>query len=432
MFSNKVRKLLEKLPVKISGFDSVDKYYELIKTEYLRIKQYGGSELVSQTKETISPQRKKEHPRRMALMKTGTHAHMLNMSNTELDTWFNENGGQELNLGGGDDRFSYFFPSEIHTEIHQEFDTTEKHKISYSRKDGKTLKINFKIEYPKGKGLTEKERIYMMMRTVILGALSPTLKHYDTIIYPSNSKKDFKNTNSSRKLGASNVNSGVTTIYRAPGITNQTTVFRREELGKLLIHELIHNLEFDFGFNSVDSIRDLHTFFNVPRGSDILLNESYTETVACIVNSIICCIESGKTLVSLHKFLKLELIFNLFQTAKILDYYGFSNAEEINMPDDSLGRFNQSSNVLSYFFLKTALLHNFQNFMDFVDRNSVNFCLKSQESIELQTEFVELIISSTRRPDFIEDINQMMRFIREHRESIPEDLSSTLRMTCVE
>ena len=45
MFSNKVSKLLEKLPVKISGFGSVDKYYELIKTEYLRIKQYGGSEL---------------------------------------------------------------------------------------------------------------------------------------------------------------------------------------------------------------------------------------------------------------------------------------------------------------------------------------------------------------------------------------------------
>ncbi len=103
---------------------------------------------------------------------------------------------------------------------------------------------------------------------------------------------------------------------------------------------LIHNLEFDFGFNKIDNKTDLHSYFNVPRGSKILLNEVYTETVAVIINTIICCIEGGKSLVSLQKFLKLELMFNLFQTAKILTFMVFSDAKEINMPDDT-GRFNQ-------------------------------------------------------------------------------------------
>jgi hypothetical protein len=87
---------------------------------------------------------------------------------------------------------------------------------------------------------------------------------------------------------------------------------------------------------------------------------------------------------------------------------------------------------LSYFFLKTALLHNFQGFIEYTDKHTINFCLIDAKSREVQYAFVDLLISSTRRPDFIDDINQMMRFISENRDRIPEDLSSTLRMTCVE
>ena len=56
-------------------------------------------------------------------------------------------------------------------------------------------------------------------------------------------------------------------------------------MGKLIVHELIHNLEYDLAFN--DSLdEDLHDYFNVSRSCPILLNENYTETVACIMNSI--------------------------------------------------------------------------------------------------------------------------------------------------
>ena len=435
MFSSKVSRLLEKIPVSnainVDNFKGVERYFRVIKSEYSRMFTKGASKLLEKETRKISELERKQHPRREALIKTGKHKELLELTDVQLDTWFNENSSKDLYLGDTD-LSSYFFPSEIHTEIHRTFDTSEKHSIKYPRSDGKTIEIKVNIEYARGSGLSPKEKIMTMMRTLILGAISPTEKTYDVIIYLSDSKKDFKNTTGSKKLGSSNVNSGVTTIYYDHNTVNQTTVFRREEMGKLLIHELIHNLEFDFGFNKIDELRDLHSLFNVPRGSDILLNEAYTETVACIINSMLCCIESGKTLVSLQKYLKLELLFNLFQTAKILDYYGFSRAEEINMPDDYLGRFNQQSNVLSYFFLKTALLHNFQRFIEYTDKYTINFCLIDAKSHEVQTTFVDLLISSTRRPDFIDDINQMMRFITNNRDRIPEDLSSTLRMTCVE
>ena len=435
MFRSKVSKFLDKIPVSsiVNGYKikGIDKYFDVIQHEYTRMMKHGSSKHVRTTKRAKTKTQRTEHPRREAIKKTGTPSELVTMTDAELDTWFNENDGRKLNLGSSD-LFAYFFPSEIHTEIHQKFDIIDEHQIRYPRRDGKIININFTIEQSQNTALTPHEKIMAMMRTLILGAIAPTLKTYDVVVYPTKSKKDFKNTTSEKKLGPSNVNSGVTTIYFDSTTTNKTTVFRREELGKLLIHELVHNLEFDFGFNDIDNITDLHKYFNVPRGSKILLNEAYTETVAVIINAIICCIEGGKTLVSLEKFLKLELMFNLFQTAKILDFYGFSDANEINMPDDTLGRFNQETNVLSYFYLKTALLHNLSNFIDFVDNNSYNFCLSSPQTLKVQVEFIELILSSTRQEEFIRNLNDTMDYIRKNRETIPKDLSSTLRMTCVE
>ena len=127
-----------------------------------------------------------------------------------------------------------------------------------------------------------------------------------------------------------------------------TTVYRNEEMGKLIVHELIHNLEYDLAFN--DSRDDeLHNYFNVSRSSPILLNESYTETIACIMNSILVSIENGKNFNDVKEKLYFELVFNLFQTAKILNYYGFSGVDEMNVMDDGIGKFKQAYKYIIIF-----------------------------------------------------------------------------------
>ena len=421
-------------------FNGISKYYKNIKAEYNRMIKLGESAKIHSKHNPVKSGQDTKHPRREALLKSSspTRLELLQLSDTELDTWFNENSirNQDLSLGLlGDDKFSYFFPSEIHTEIHQTYNTLDTYEIKYSRRDKKTITISFSIEYCKGKALKVGEITQMQLRTLLLGALSPTPKKYSVVIYPSKIKKDFKNTSSKKRLGASNVNSGVTTIYKDNDIVNKTTVFRREELGKLLIHELIHNLEYDFGFSAtLDTTIDLHNVFNVPRGSNILLNETYTETVALIINAILCNLEKSSKggIKAIVKSIYLELIFNLFQTAKILDFYGFQNAEELNQPDDTLGRFNQSSNVLSYYYLKTAVLYNFKDFITFVDKYTTNFYIHDSESPNTQKAFVSLILKSTRNPDFLNDVNRMMDFFKKNKRGLPREIENTLRMTCIE
>ncbi len=99
--------------------------------------KHGSSKHVRTTKKNIKTKTQRtEHPRREALKKLVLTSELTTMTDAELDTWFNENDGRKLNLRSSD-LFAYFFPSEIHTEIHQKFDIIEEHQIRYPRKGWK-------------------------------------------------------------------------------------------------------------------------------------------------------------------------------------------------------------------------------------------------------------------------------------------------------
>ena len=426
------------------NFDRLKPFYDNIKKEYSNVLKKGSSK---QTHFSIlRTDSSGVHPRRQFIKQlTNTPSFKSAFSlfsetdkvfvkgilentldNSAMNSWFNQNGKTPLTkfLGNSttDHLFGYFTPSEIHHEIVCEFDTREKHHLIYN-----SISVEFEINYCLKRKLDQLKRVQYQIRTILLGALAPNAKKYDIKLYLSNFAKEMES-GDYKVLGARNINSGVTTIYRNSGNVNHTTVYRNEEMGKLILHELIHNLEYDLAFNdSRDS--ELHNYFNVSRDCPILLNESYTETVACIMNCILVSIENGKNFNDIKENLYLELVFNLFQTAKILNHYGFSCVEEINTDDDGSGRFRQATNVLSYFYLKTAILMDFDALMEFCEKHTTNFYIHDKE--KAIPDFFELVVSATRKSQFGFYVNGFIKVIK-NGGSPSESIIKTLRMTIVE
>jgi hypothetical protein len=193
------------------------------------------------------------------------------------------------------------------------------------------------------------------------------------IILLSHQKK-YINSNMNIICG-DNLNSGST----YPGIS--ITCWRREELYKVLIHELFHYYKFDFSVQT-PSYNLLENMLLVPKinGFDAI-NESYTESIAIMIHTMIIASlymndhnnnHNEMTLDDPIKFwmslLKEEIAFTMFQIAKIVNSIGTEDFNDIIQHKVII---NQTTSFRSYFIIKLVLLLNLKELLDFTDENLV-------------------------------------------------------------
>ena len=204
-----------------------------------------------------------------------------------------------------------------------------------------------------------------------------------------------------KSLGSREINSGFT----ASG--HKLCIFRKEELYKVLTHELIHYLKLDL-VRHVE-FTDYYKYFNIPQNTEIRLNEAYTEIFAVIFNSMINT-KSEKELVSV---LNRELKYSLYQCAKILDYYNFGSALEFFKRNDGNTKFNQQTSVFSYFIVKTLILFNLDVFLEFYEKiDHTNFKdfvigLVSLKFIETLEAFMKLIRKQDKNSDMYNSLTMV-------------------------
>jgi len=116
-----------------------------------------------------------------------------------------------------------------------------------------------------------------------------------------------------------------TTTKKTP---KEIILFRQEEVFKVLIHELFHALGMDFSNNhsqTIQSAQLIRHFLSV-KMNDIRLFETYTETWACILNTI--CLLVWENPHKTHEILtkkiqkrfQNEQKFSLWQASKIIHY----------------------------------------------------------------------------------------------------------------
>jgi hypothetical protein len=186
-------------------------------------------------------------------------------------------------------------------------------------------------------------------------------------------------------LTSDNVNTGVTMMNSATN--GDIIVYRSEEMTKVLIHELIHFYNFDRKNIGSNVEKDLNMYFKIV-GKTINVNESFTDTLACLFNIVIYTAFKNPNTINDHDFYKLfiknfeeEKAFILGQAVNVLDYIGYNTSNpgiiKINKPN------NEQTHVISYYVLKAA---NFNNISSFI-----NFIIQYKYYLENPIEYIEML-----------------------------------------
>jgi len=234
--------------------------------------------------------------------------------------------------------------------------------------------------------------------------------YYKLEVYLSNKKKYInKKLNS---FNPDNINSGAT----LPGYF--IYIFRKEELVKVLLHELVHYLDLDMR-NYQNKFKSLYSDINL-KATIVNPNEAYTEILALLLMNIWEYKYKGIDIdinSYVSKKLTLELGWSYYQICKILNYFVCYKTYEELFTNNC--EFRQNSNVLSYFILKTYYLQNLNNILKSFTLDNLYFNKIKSEFIFNNTDLLNDI--------FAKNINNILRSYNDHNDFY--DIYS-MRMTC--
>ena len=192
-------------------------------------------------------------------------------------------------------------------------------------------------------------------------------------------------------------------------------IFRKEEHYKVLIHELIHSCykDRDMILSNENELFSKNFCVN----QQILLNESYTETIATILNLFYLHIilYNNKSISKKNKNMKmLELMYinetkySFYTMAKILNFYKINSINDFTKYSNQKGCntvFLQETNVFSYYIVKPLLLYNVNIFSAFLKKYTDNFSVVSQDCVKY---FSKLILNIIHNDKKIQNIIKML------------------------
>ena len=233
-------------------------------------------------------------------------------------------------------------------------------------------------------------------------------------------------------LDAENANTAFTTSCQP---ATEIILYRREEWFKVFIHESFHNLGLDF-IGGQDVTKKLSTIFLVK--SEFKLYETYTEMWAELLNIIFINVFKQRLkrrsvslrLVSLRLVslrlendIQTEQKFSLFQTAKILDHFGMTYSDIFDKENQK--KYKEDTEIFCYFILKTLLLYNCNDFIEWLHDHQKPVPNKVEKFIE------DLIIPRYNETKFIEKINELQQKCKPVFTN-GSVIGATLRMTALE
>ena len=261
----------------------------------------------------------------------------------------------------------------------------------------------------------------LITRCFYLDLLLKKRKIINIELWLSNKKKNLPPPREIKFIGSKEVNSGCNTFSNKG---NKVSIWRKEELPKVLIHELIHSLSLE-RHNDYDILQQfVYKYFDVKIDNNLNLFECYVEIMADIVNIMID--GGGK------KYFRLELIHCVFQVGKILNYFGYTTWEEFYreggwIEGGKTDRYNQKSNVFSYFIMRSLILYNLDDF--------ITLCFSKNTEHFLKQHFESRLLLDIMKKTLLDDNykNLVNKCINLNMKGDKSKLEyNNLRMTCVE
>ena len=171
-------------------------------------------------------------------------------------------------------------------------------------------------------------------------------------------KKEIKDIDKKQIFTQNEINSGLTDFRK-----NKIIIWRKEEIMKVTIHELIHLLNLGLNQNFTKLINHYKNKYKIS-SNYILIDEAYTEFLAVLINNYLITKFSKKTYNYFKYLLKLEMNFSIFQSKKILYLSRKNKNDYIDL--------NKHTQVLSYFIIKLEMFMNLDKIIKLINLNNLN------------------------------------------------------------
>lgn len=160
----------------------------------------------------------------------------------------------------------------------------------------------------------------------------------------------------SNPISINDINSASTIIY--PEFGGPIYIWRSDELEKVLIHETLHSLLYDYDIIQQELNPDLKKLENIidKNGKGLNINEAYTELCAVF---IMCLFKIGKKNAKtiILKNLNKMLIHSLKTCAKLLKKFNVDNPRQCTIVNNlHQCSYHQEASAYSYIVIKTGLL----------------------------------------------------------------------------
>ena len=245
-------------------------------------------------------------------------------------------------------------------------------------------------------------------------------------------------------LGTNEINTGYSLIGGNP--TNKMVIYRKEELDKIFIHEMVHIMRLEknlFDNKILQFFKKYLKYDQFCKGSYqscnysertndqviMRITEAYTDFCADIINMFLYAIEIGtnekfslsKTIDLFIDFLFIEINFSLFQTAKFLTYFGFESYYDI---------FDVSIKQGINEFLGERYFNNTSYSQESKKKSFSNFCIIRQTTCAFSY-FVLRLILLLNAEEIFKVLNQTFAFpngnLHEHTTNLTDYLNLDTR-----
>lgn len=167
-------------------------------------------------------------------------------------------------------------------------------------------------------------------------------------------------------LSALHVNSGYTSRFYETN-HSEIVIYRREEVIKVLLHEILHAFDMDSKTMDSEMERPINNYFKVSK--PVYINESFTDTYACLINLVLAAMKYSKPLETFNDLLKYETNHICAMAVKVMKLIGISLRVGAKIPSVNGSSYSETTHVISYYLLKAL---NFLTLDEFVGYLFVN------------------------------------------------------------
>lgn len=249
--------------------------------------------------------------------------------------------------------------------------------------------------------------------------------HQKVIYYPTPLKKKIP-LQKNQCLGRNECNSGLTYVnsHSDPNhIDNgDIIIFRKEEHCKVFIHEMIHSNFRDLMLIRHSENREFTKRFCTDY--DILLNESYTEFYATILNIFYLGIIHHLSEKKINEYLRKEIKYGIYVCKRIMKYFDIDKVNQIIKKNEFCEKkLHQKTNVISYYFFKPLQMFHLKEMNEFLKKYTNKIQIHSKEGVHL---YREMILS------WLEENNLEEKLMMVSKKKNIIDHEKSLRMTLFE